>query len=85
MSYKHKGFDNDGFEMDVPDTGYGTIGKPPNNDIYFWNDASLGLFCFIPLKSYHTFENSIIIRMRIKTLICHFKMHVMRYKYLIYE
>ena len=41
MSYKHKGFDNDGFEMDVPDTGYGTIGKTPNNDIHIWNDTTL--------------------------------------------
>ena len=41
MSYRHKGFDNDGFEMDVPDTNYGTIGKQQNNDIYFWHDTSL--------------------------------------------
>ena len=41
MSYRHKGFDNDGFELDVPDTGYGTIGKLPYNDIYFLDDTSL--------------------------------------------
>ena len=73
MSYRHKGFDNDGFEMDVPDTGYGTIGKPPNNDIYCWNDTSLrtNMYHSIKITSYfREFDNY---KNSIKVLICYYQ------------
>ena len=53
MSYRHKGFDNDGFELDVPDSHYGYKGKQLWNDVFTWiatvceNDVTFGKHSFL--------------------------------------